>query len=235
MYHAVVFLINRGSEELILQIDHINKSYGDVSVLRDVSMHVDLGEFVGIIGRSGAGKSTLLHIAGTLDKPDTGEVWIDGHQMSQLKGKDLAKFRNESIGFIFQFHHLLPEFTAEENVMIPALIGGQGASSARKKARDLLEAVGLSTRFHHKPGGLSGGEQQRVAIARAMINSPKILFADEPTGNLDSASADEVHALFLELNQSFNQTLIIVTHNPRLSDICSRIVRMHDGIIIEDS
>ena len=217
----------------MLELKHIYKSYKDIQVLRDVSLKVSRGELVGIIGRSGAGKSTLLHIAGTLEQPDRGEVWIQDSQIQELKGNTLADFRNAHIGFIFQFHHLLPEFTALENVMIPSLVAGTSRSTAGDKAKILLDKVGLSHRYTHKPGALSGGEQQRVAIARALINDPHIVFADEPTGNLDSASSKEVHDLFLKLNEELLQTFMIVTHNDSLADICTRTVTMEDGQMIE--
>jgi lipoprotein-releasing system ATP-binding protein len=216
----------------MLEIQHINKSYGSLKVLDDVSLRVETGDLIGIVGKSGAGKSTLLHIAGTLDTADSGKVILKDKEITSLKGNDLSDFRNKFVGFIFQFHHLLPEFSALENVMIPALIARSNQSLARKKAMELLDAVGLSDRAEHKPSALSGGEQQRVAIARALINEPAIIFADEPTGNLDSASSEEVHQLFLRLNHDLNQTFIIVTHNENLADICHRTVKMADGKII---
>jgi len=217
----------------MLQVEHIYKSYGDLPVLRDVNLYVNTGELVGIVGKSGAGKSTLLHIAGTLDSADKGQVVLKDKDITRLKGNALSDFRNKYIGFIFQFHHLLPEFTALENIMIPALIANTGKKAASQKAEALLEAIGLSDRSHHKPDAMSGGEQQRVAIARALVNDPAIVFADEPTGNLDSASSEEVHRLFLRLNESFDQTFVIVTHNDQLADICHRKVHMADGKIIE--
>ena len=216
----------------MLEIQHIDKSYGALHVLNDVSLTVKRGELVGIVGKSGAGKSTLLHIAGTLDKADNGKVILKGTDITNLKGNDLSDFRNDHIGFIFQFHRLLPEFSAIENVMIPALLAKSDQASARKKAMNLLMAVGLQERAEHKPSALSGGEQQRVAIARALINEPAIIFADEPTGNLDSASSEEIHKLFLRLNREFKQTFVIVTHNENLADICHRTIKMADGKIV---
>ena len=216
----------------MLEIQHISKRYGQLQVLDDVSLSVHQGDLIGIIGKSGAGKSTLLHIAGTLDNADSGKVILKDRDITQLKGNELADFRNNHIGFIFQFHHLLPEFTAIENIMIPALIAKQSPAIAREKAKALLQSVGLIERKEHKPAAMSGGEQQRVAIARALINQPDIIFADEPTGNLDSASSAEVHELFLRLNHELNQSFVIVTHNENLADICHRTVTMADGKIV---
>ena len=216
----------------MLELLHIHKQYGQLEVLKDVSMTVDRGELVGIIGKSGAGKSTLLHIAGTLDNADSGKVLLKDTDITNLKGNELSDFRNDHIGFIFQFHHLLPEFTALENIMIPALIAKVPRGEAQEKASKLLSAVGLAERMEHKPSAMSGGEQQRVAIARALINDPAIVFADEPTGNLDSASSEEIHQLFLQLNKELNQTFVIVTHNENLSDICHRTIIMEDGKIL---
>lgn len=216
----------------MLEIQSINKSYGPLKVLDNVSLTINSGELVGIVGRSGAGKSTLLHIAGTLDTADKGKVILKGKDITNLKGNDLSDFRNKHIGFIFQFHHLLPEFSAIENIMIPALLAKNDQSIARTKAKTLLDAVGLADRAEHKPSALSGGEQQRVAIARALINEPDIIFADEPTGNLDSGSSEEIHQLFLRLNRELDQTFIIVTHNEKLAEICHRTIKMADGKII---
>ncbi len=216
----------------MLEVRHISKRYGQLEVLQDVSMHIDAGELVGIVGKSGAGKSTLLHIAGTLDSPDSGDVIIRHQDVTTLKGNALSDFRNTHIGFIFQFHHLLPEFTAMENVIIPAMIAKKNVRQAREKAKSLLSAIGLLERMNHKPDAMSGGEQQRVAIARALINDPDIVFADEPTGNLDTASSEEIHALFLHLNKTLGQTFMIVTHNENLANICHRKIEMADGKII---
>ena len=217
----------------MLELQHISKQYGHLQVLDDVSLSITEGELVGIIGKSGAGKSTLLHIAGTLDSADSGKVILQGKDVTSLSGNELSDFRSRHIGFIFQFHHLLPEFTALENIMIPALIAKTTPAEAKAQAIELLESVGLIDRKEHKPSAMSGGEQQRVAIARALINRPAIVFADEPTGNLDSASSNEVHELFLKLNEKLNQTFVIVTHNENLADICHRTVTMADGKIIQ--
>lgn len=216
----------------MLELRNITKSYGSLQVLKGVNLTIERGALTGIVGKSGAGKSTLLHIAGTLDKADSGEVILESTDLTQLKGNKLSDFRNKHIGFIFQFHHLLPEFTALENISIPAMISGQKPAIIRDKSHHLLEAIGLSDRSAHKPGELSGGEQQRVAIARALINDPEIVFADEPTGNLDSASSGDVHDLFLKLNEELNQTFVIVTHNEALAGLCHHTVQMLDGKIV---
>ena len=213
----------------MLQVEHIYKSYGDLPVLRDVNLYVNTGELVGIVGKSGAGKSTLLHIAGTLDSADKGQVVLKDKDITRLKGNALSDFRNKYIGFIFQFHHLLPEFTALENIMIPALIANTGKKAASQKAEALLEAIGLSDRSHHKPDAMSGGEQQRVAIARALVNDPAIVFADEPTGNLDDRTADAVHDLMLELNEELGTALVIVTHDMALAARMNTQLRLHEG------
>ncbi len=218
----------------MLEIHKINKRYGHLQVLKDVSLHVNQGELVCIVGKSGAGKSTLLHIIGTLDSADSGQVILKDKDVTSLKGNELSDFRNAHIGFIFQFHHLLPEFTALENIMIPALIASVDTEIAKQKATTLLKAIGLEDRADHKPTALSGGEQQRVAIARALINDPDIVFADEPTGNLDSTSSEEIHQLFLRLNRELNQTFVIVTHNEHLAEICNRSIKMEDGKIVSD-
>jgi lipoprotein-releasing system ATP-binding protein len=209
----------------------IEKSYGNVKVLKGVSMEVKMGEIVAITGKSGAGKSTLLHILGTLDLPDSGLVLFEDKNITGLKGDALAKFRNEKIGFVFQFHHLLPEFTALENVMIPGFIGKKNPDALQKKAQELLAFVGLSDRTHHKPNALSGGEQQRVAIARALINDPLLILADEPTGNLDTKTSEEIHQLLLGLKNKFNPAIVLVTHNPTLSNLCDCNYLMKDGQI----
>lgn len=215
----------------MLIAQHIVKSYGGLQVLRGIDLSIQSGEIVSIVGSSGAGKSTLLHILGTLDRADQGSLLIGGEEVSRLKPKALARFRNQHIGFVFQFHHLLPEFSALENVCIPGWIAGTAKKQVEQRAVALLERLGLKDRISHKPSALSGGEQQRVAVARALINSPKIIFADEPTGNLDSTHARELHELFLDLRKEFNQTFLIVTHNEELAAMSDRIVHMQDGKI----
>ena len=217
---------------MILEAKNIQKQYGNLQVLKGVSLSVKKGEIVSLVGPSGAGKSTLLHIIGTLDKPNGGEVHIEGKEVFKQSDKALAAFRNKSIGFIFQFHHLLPEFTAIENVCIPAFIGGTSKKEAEKRAIELLNLLKLSHRINHKPSELSGGEQQRVAVARALINNPAIIMADEPSGNLDTNNAQDLHKLFFELRDRFNQTFIIVTHNEELANMADRTVHMKDGVIV---
>lgn len=217
---------------MILDAAGIRKKYGTLEVLKGVSLQVNKGEIVSLVGPSGAGKSTLLHIAGTLDKPDSGSVKIDGKEISKMNEKELAVFRNKSIGFIFQFHHLLPEFTALENICIPAFIAGKSKSDSEKKAKELLDLLHLSSRAHHKPSELSGGEQQRVAVARALMNNPAIVMADEPSGNLDTNNAQQLHKLFFELREKLNQTFIIVTHNEELANMADRKVQMKDGVMV---
>ena len=214
---------------MILSARHIQKSFGTLQVLKDVDFAAEKGEVVSIVGASGAGKSTLLQILGTLLRPDGGSLEIDGTDVLHLGEKALSAFRNQRIGFVFQAHHLLPEFTALENVMIPALIGGQDSKKARARALELLETVGLAERTAHKPSELSGGEQQRVAIARALVNRPAILFADEPTGNLDTRTKEEIHRLFFDLREQMNQTIVIVTHDAGLAALCDRTCVMQDG------
>ena len=216
----------------MIQGKGIIKSYEDLQVLKGVDINITKGEIVSIIGKSGAGKSTLLHIIGTLDHPDAGSININGVDTTQLSKKDLAKFRNDTIGFVFQFHHLLNEFTALENVTIPAHIQGTHASVADKKAKELLDYLGLGSRMQHKPQELSGGEQQRVAVARALINDPAVIFADEPTGNLDASSSDDLHNLFKKLQSEMGQTFLIVTHNEELANLSDRTLTMQDGRII---
>lgn len=210
----------------------IFKNYGTLPVLKGVDIQITKGEIVSIVGSSGAGKSTLLHILGTLDKADKGSVSLDGKRIEELYGRKLSAFRNKNIGFVFQFHHLLPEFTAIENVCIPGWIAGSKKKEIIGKAANLLTTLGLSDRLENKPQQLSGGEQQRVAVARALINNPSIIMADEPTGNLDSANAKELHRLFIDLREKFNQTFLIVTHNEELAQMSDRILHMKDGKII---
>lgn len=210
----------------------ITKSFGNLQVLKGISLEVGRGEIVSIVGASGAGKSTLLQILGTLSRPDGGSLAIDGCDALALKGNRLAAFRNRKIGFVFQSHHLLPEFTALENVMIPAFIAGKGRREAEARAKELLTEVGLESRLDHKPSELSGGEAQRVAIARALMNGPAVLFADEPSGNLDSVTKQEIHRLFFEMRERHGQTVVIVTHDNSLADMCDRKFTMQDGLII---
>lgn len=217
----------------MLKAHHITKSYGQLSVLKGVDISVNRGEIVSILGSSGAGKSSLLHILGTLDRADTGTISINGQSVEKLKGKELAAFRNMHIGFVFQFHHLLPEFSALENVCIPGWIAGRKRKEVEEQAAALLEKMGLGNRKEHKPQELSGGEQQRVAVARALINQPVIVFADEPTGNLDSKNAKELHDLFVSLRNEFQQTFLIVTHNEELAAMSDRSLFMKDGLILE--
>ncbi|HLP19414.1 MAG TPA: ABC transporter ATP-binding protein [Chitinophagales bacterium] len=217
---------------MILEATGIRKKYGGLEVLKGVSLQVNKGEIVSLVGPSGAGKSTLLHIMGTLDKPDEGTVTIEGLAIFKQNENALSAFRNKSIGFIFQFHHLLPEFTAVENICIPAFIAGKGKAESEKRAKELLAMLNLSHRAEHKPSELSGGEQQRVAVARALINNPALIMADEPSGNLDTNNARELHKLFFELRDKLNQTFIIVTHNEELADMADRKVQMKDGLII---
>jgi lipoprotein-releasing system ATP-binding protein len=220
--------------QAIISAKSVYKSFNDLKVLKGVDISIQQGEIVSIVGPSGAGKTTLLHILSTLDNadehPET-EVIIDGEDITRYSDKQLAQFRNTNIGFIFQFHQLLPEFTALENVCIPAFINKASKGEAEKKAKELLSFLGLSDRLHHKPNSLSGGEQQRVAVARALINDPKIIFADEPSGNLDSESADRLHQLFVDLKDQFNQTFVIVTHNEELAQMADRKLTMIDGQI----
>ena len=217
---------------MILYAENISKKYGTLEVLNGVSLSVANGEIVSLVGPSGAGKSTLLHIIGTLDKPDSGSVTIQGKDMFSQSEKSISAFRNQSIGFIFQFHHLLPEFTAVENVCIPAFISGKPKTEVEARAKELLNMLNLSHRFNHKPSELSGGEQQRVAVARALMNNPAIVMADEPSGNLDTNHARELHRLFFELRDKLNQTFVIVTHNEELANMADRKVQMKDGRIV---
>jgi lipoprotein-releasing system ATP-binding protein len=210
----------------------IHKKYGDLAVLKGVDISINKAEIVSIVGSSGAGKSTLLHILGTLDKADSGNITLSNQQFSQLSGNKLAVFRNKNIGFVFQFHHLLPEFTALENVCIPGWVAKRKKTEVEERAKELLAILGLQNRLQNKPNQLSGGEQQRVAVARALINNPSIIMADEPTGNLDSTNAKELHQLFLDLRKKFEQAFLIVTHNEELAKMSDRIVKMQDGRIL---
>ncbi len=217
----------------MIEATHIEKSFGALKVLKGINFKAEKSEVVSIMGASGAGKSTLLQILGTLSTPDSGSLIIDGTETRSLDKRQLSAFRNKKIGFVFQFHHLLPEFTSVENVMIPALIAGKNEKEAKNAALELLDTLGLSERIGHKPSELSGGEQQRVAIARALINQPAVLFADEPSGNLDSATKSELHNLFFKLRDTFGQTIVIVTHDPDLAKMCDRSLFMKDGVFIE--
>ncbi len=212
--------------------NQIYKSYEKLQVLKGVSLEISKGELVCIVGPSGAGKSTLLHIIGTLDNPDSGTVSINGQDLSLLKDKNLSKFRNQNLGFVFQFHHLLPEFTAIENVSIPAFIANKKDSDVTKRAKELLDFLGLKDRMNHKPNELSGGEQQRVSVARALMNQPLVILADEPTGNLDTIRSEELHNLFFDLKKQFSQTFVIVTHNEQLANRADKKFSMKDGLII---
>ena len=217
----------------ILSAKNIHKKYGTVEVLKGVDIEVQAGEIVSIVGSSGAGKSTLLHILGTLDRPDQGEVFLNNQNITGLQGKRLASFRNKHIGFVFQFHHLLPEFSALENVCLPGWIqGNKRTNDVKQRAEELLTLLGLKNRLDNKPNALSGGEQQRVAVARALINNPDVVFADEPTGNLDSANAKDLHQLFFDLRKQFNQTFLIVTHNEELAQQSDRMLVMKDGRMV---
>ena len=219
----------------MLQAKGIKKAYGSLQILKGVDFEVSEGEIVSIIGASGAGKSTLLHILGTLDQADSGTVVLKGTEVSRLSGSGLSAFRNQNTGFVFQFHHLLPEFNALENICIPAFIAKRSKKEAEKRAAELLDLFGLKDRAHHKPNELSGGEQQRISVARALINNPSIVLADEPSGNLDSANADALHQLFINLRDNFKQTFVIVTHNNELAKISDRVVTMKDGLIVGSS
>lgn len=219
-------------EESIIQLHRITKSFGSLQVLRGIDLEVNRGEVMSIVGPSGAGKTTLLQIMGTLDRPDQGEVIIDGENVSKLSANKIAHFRNKNIGFVFQFHQLLPEFTALENVMIPALIGGTSKKEARQRAQQLLDFMGLTGRTEHKPNQLSGGEKQRVAVARALVNHPAVVLADEPSGSLDTHNKEELHRLFFDLRDRLGQTFVIVTHDENLARQTDRTIHMLDGNII---
>lgn len=219
---------------MMIEAKGIEKSFGNLKVLKGIDFNAEKSEVVSIMGASGAGKSTLLQILGTLSTPDKGTLLIDGTDVTTLSRKEISTFRNRKIGFVFQFHHLLPEFTSLENVMIPALINGASESDAKKRAAELLDTLGLAERATHKPSELSGGEQQRVAIARALMNKPAVLFADEPSGNLDSVTKAELHQLFFRLRDELGQTIVIVTHDPDLAKMCDRSLFMRDGVFIND-
>lgn len=215
----------------MLKAEGLKKSYGVVQVLKGIDLQVNKGEIVAIVGASGAGKSTLLHILGTLDKPDNGKLLMNGEDVFIKNPADLARFRNHAIGFVFQFHNLLPEFSALENVMMPGFIGGKAEPELKKRANELLEILGLSQRAEHKPSEMSGGEQQRTAVARALINAPSIILADEPSGNLDSKTAFELHQLFFKLRKELDQTFVIVTHNAELAGMADRKIELADGMV----
>ncbi len=217
----------------MIKVENITKSFGTLQVLKGVNLHIQPKEIVSIMGKSGAGKTTLLQLIGTLDKPNSGRIVIDGTDVSTLNDRKLSQFRNQHIGFVFQFHQLLPEFTALENVMMPALIAGKGFKEAEKDAKELLDYLNLSDRCKHRPSELSGGEKQRVAVARALINRPSIVLADEPSGSLDSQNKQELHQLFQEIRQNFGQTILIVTHDESLAALSDRVIHMQDGIIID--
>lgn len=227
------FAYFRGNLLLMIKVENIHKSFGDLQVLKGIELEVDKGEIVSIVGPSGAGKTTLLMIMGTLEKADAGNIYIDNNELSRLNERRLSDFRNKNIGFVFQFHQLLPEFTALENVMIPALIGRANHQEAEKRAMELLEMMRLKDRVEHKPAELSGGEKQRVAVARALINNPAVVFADEPSGSLDTDNKEELHRLFFELRDKLNQTFVIVTHDEHLASITDRTIHMIDGEIIK--
>ena len=218
----------------MIDIKNITKSFGNLQVLKDINLHINKGEVVSIVGPSGAGKTTLLQIIGTLDKPDSGTICLDGIDVNKLSTRKLSDFRNQHIGSVFQFHQLLPEFTALENIMIPAYIAGKSNSEAKQRALELLEFMGLSDRANHKPAELSGGEKQRVAVARALVNKPAVILADEPSGSLDSKNKAELHQLFFDLRDKFGQTFVIVTHDEGLAAITDRTIHMKDGEILGD-
>lgn len=219
----------------MLKVRNLYKSYGSVRVLNGIDLEISQGEVVALVGPSGAGKSTLLHILGTLDAADSGEIWIKGTEVTKLKGRTLNRLRNQSLGFIFQFHHLLPEFSVLENVCLPAWIGATSPKEAQGLALELLAKVGLHGKENYKPAQLSGGEQQRVAVARALINKPDIIFADEPSGNLDKKNAQALHDLFIALNRDYQQTFLIISHNEKIVAQCNRALRMEDGVLVKEN
>lgn len=219
----------------MINIQGITKSFGNLQVLKGIDLHIGKGEIVSIVGPSGAGKTTLLQIIGTLDRPDSGSVTVDGINVSGLSTNKLSDFRNRHIGFVFQFHQLLPEFTALENIMIPAFIAGKGRSEAKARAKELLQFLGLADRANHKPNELSGGEKQRVAVARALVNEPAVILADEPSGSLDTKNKAELHQLFFDLRDKFGQTFVIVTHDEQLAAITDRTIHMKDGLLMPES
>lgn len=221
----------RGKQEEIIRVEGVSKSYGSLKVLRNVSLSINKGEFVSIVGQSGAGKTTLLQIMGSLDRPNEGDVFIRNESLFRLQERALSAFRNKHIGFVFQFHQLLPEFTALENVMLPALIGGKPKMEAENEAKRLIDFLGMNERMEHKPNELSGGERQRIAVARALVNHPDILLADEPTGSLDSKNKSEMYDLFLRLRNEMNQTLVVVTHDAEMADVSDYVLHMQDGQI----
>lgn len=219
----------------MIDIQGITKSFGSLQVLKGIDLHINKGEIVSVVGPSGAGKTTLLQIIGTLDRPDSGTVTVDGINVSSLSTNKLSDFRNQHIGFVFQFHQLLPEFTALENIMIPAFITGRGRSEAKERAEELLQFLGLADRANHKPSELSGGEKQRVAVARALVNKPAVILADEPSGSLDTKNKAELHQLFFDLRDKFGQTFVIVTHDEQLAAITDRTVHMKDGLLLPET
>ncbi|MBE6311993.1 MAG: ABC transporter ATP-binding protein [Bacteroidales bacterium] len=218
----------------MIEVKNVCKSFGNLQVLKNVNLTIDTSEIVSIVGQSGAGKTTLLQIMGSLEKPDSGEITIDGTNIAAMNEKELSNFRNRNIGFIFQFHQLLPEFTAIENTIMPALIAKKNYAESKKRAIELLEFLNLSNRLNHKPSELSGGEKQRVAVARALINNPSVIFADEPSGSLDTKNKEELHQLFFDLRDKFHQTFVIVTHDKHLAGLSDRVIEMQDGKIINN-